>query len=93
MLQEDVMGIDEFKGNTNGEKYQVILTNVQNDEAINILPTRFKSDLTEYFRKYSIKEREKVRVLVMDMWENYRSLAWLFPNAVIARGGFFRCVV
>jgi len=79
----EVMGIDEFKGNTNGEKYQVILTDVQHNKVLNILPTRFKKDLTEYFWEYPIAERAKVRVLVMDMWEDYRRLAWLFPNAVI----------
>lgn len=78
-----VMGIDEFKGNTNGEKYQVILTDVQHKKVVDILPNRFKSNLTDYFMRYSLPEREKVRVFVMDMWEDYRSLGWLFPNAVI----------
>jgi len=83
-----VMGIDEFKGDTNGEKYQAILTDLQNNEVIDILPTRFKKDLTEYFLRYSLEERKKVRVFVMDMWENYRRLAWLFPNAVIVTDRF-----
>jgi len=43
-----VMGIDEFKGNTNGEKYQVILTDVQHKKVVDILPNRFKSNLTDY---------------------------------------------
>lgn len=78
-----VMGIDEFKGNTNGEKYQVILTDVQHKKVVNILPNRYKSNLTNYFIQYPLIEREKVRVLVMDMWDDYRSLSWLFPNAVV----------
>lgn len=78
-----VLGIDEFKGNTNGEKFQVILTNVKDRKVIDILPNRNKSDLITYFRRFSLEERKKVRVFVMDMWENYRSIAWLFPNAKV----------
>ena len=78
-----VLGIDEFKGNTNGEKYQAILTDIKNRKVIDVLPNRHKSDLITYFRRFSREERKKVRVLVMDMWENYRALAFLFPNARI----------
>ena len=78
-----VLGIDEFKGNTNGEKYQVILTDIKKRKVIDILPNRYKTNLTSYFLSYPRAEREKVRVLVMDMWEDYRSLAWLFPNAKV----------
>ena len=78
-----VLGIDEFKGNTNGEKYQAILTNIKERKVIDILPNRYKTDLISYFLRFPRAEREKVRVLVMDMWEDYRSLSWLFPNAKI----------
>jgi len=50
---------------------------------IDILPNRHKSNLITYFLRFPRAEREKVRVLVMDMWENYRALAWLFPNAKV----------
>ena len=78
-----VLGIDEFKGNTNGEKFQVILTNIKDKKVVDILPNRHKSNLITYFLRFPRAEREKVRVLVMDMWENYRALAWLFPNAKV----------
>ncbi len=78
-----VLGIDEFKGNTNGEKFQVILTNVKDRKVTDILPNRNKSDLIAYFRRFSLDERKKVRVFVMNMWENYRDIAWLFPNAKV----------
>ena len=85
-----VLGIDEFKGNTNGEKFQVILTNIKDRKVIDILPNRHKSDLITYFLRFPRAEREKVRVLVMDMWENYRSLSWLFPNARIVVDRYHR---
>lgn len=79
----DVLGIDEFKGNTNGEKYHAILTNIKERKVMDILPNRYKTDLISYFLRFPRSEREKVRVLVMDMWKDYRSLSWLFPNAKI----------
>lgn len=79
----DVLGIDEFKGNTDREKYQAILTNIKERKVIDILPNRYKTNLIAYFLRFPRSEREKVRVLVMDMWKDYRSLAWLFPNAKI----------
>ena len=50
---------------------------------IDILPNRYKTDLISYFLRFPRAEREKVRVLVMDMWEDYRALSWLFPNAKV----------
>lgn len=78
-----VLGIDEFKGNTNSEKFQVILTDIKNRKVIDILPNRYKTNLISYFLRFPRAEREKVRVFVMDMWEDYRDLAWLFPNAKV----------
>ena len=54
------LSIDEFKGNTNGEKYQCILTDPVNKVVLDILPKRFKPYLTEYVRDYSREERDKV---------------------------------
>ena len=77
------LGIDEFKGNTDGEKYNVILTNLENNKITDILPTRKKSDLISYFMRYSREERNKVKVLVMDMHNNYKEIRWLFPSVEI----------
>ncbi len=48
---------------------------------IDIFPNRHKSDLITYFRHFPRAKTEKVRVLLMDMWENYRALTRLFLNA------------
>jgi len=79
----EVLGIDEFKGNTGGEKYNLILTNLQDNKIHDILPTRKKSDIISYFKSFSLKQREKVKVFVMDMWNDYSSVSWLFPNAKV----------
>ena len=62
-----VLSIDEFKGNTWGEKYQCILTDPENRIVLDILPERYKPYLTTYFCKYPKEEREKVKYFVSDM--------------------------
>ena len=79
----EVLGIDEFKGNTGGEKYNCILTDIARREVVNILPSRKKEQMREYFRRYSRAEREKVKVFVCDMWKDYRDISLLFQNAVL----------
>lgn len=67
-----VMSIDEFKGNTWGEKYQYIMTDPVNKKIIDILPQRYKNELIEYFRKC---ERSQVTHFVSDMWFTYFDIA------------------
>lgn len=73
-----VIAIDEFKGNTGNEKYQAILTNPQTGEILDILPTRNSSDLIEYLKKYTPKERSTVKYFVSDMWKPYADLSSIF---------------
>lgn len=89
-----VLGIDEFKGNTGGEKYNLILTDLKNNKLWDILPSRKKTDIISYFRRFPLSERLKVRVFVMDMTNNYCDVSWLFPNAqiVVDRYHFIRQV-
>lgn len=77
------LGIDEFKGNSGGEKFHCILTDLETGEVIDILKTRYKYDLYDYFKRYSREEREKVRYFVSDMYKTYADIAkvW-FPKAV-----------
>ena len=77
-----VLSIDEFKGNTNGEKYQCILTDPVNKTVIDILPKRYETYLTSYFNNFKKEERNKVEIFVSDMWKTYTEVAsvW-FKNA------------
>ena len=72
------LGIDEFKGNTEGEKYQVILTDLENGRVIDILPSRKTAVLTRYFKKFPKKERDKVEYFVCDMYSAYRDMKRTF---------------
>lgn len=60
----EVLGIDEFKGNTGGEKYNCILTDIARREVVNILPSRKKEQMREYFRRYSRAERKSKGIRV-----------------------------
>lgn len=79
-----VLSIDEFKGNTGTQKYQVILTNPQTHEVIDILPKRTKYYLSTYFSQYSKKERSKVKYFVCDMYKPYKEIcSTYFKNATL----------
>ena len=76
------LSIDEFKGNTNKEKYQCIITDPVNKTVLDILPKRYESYLTTYFLGFEKSKRDKVTAFVSDMWKPYSSLATkLFKNA------------
>jgi transposase len=78
----DTLSIDEFKGNTSGEKYQCILTDPKRKTVLDILPERFSYSLTNYFKEYPQEERLQVKTFVSDMWKTYSTTAdtW-FKNA------------
>ena len=51
-----ILGIDEFKGNTSSEKYNLILTDLHDNKILDILPTRKKTDIISYFKRYASQE-------------------------------------
>lgn len=68
----EAIGIDEFKGNTNGEKFQCILTDLKNKKILDILPKRYEHFLCDYFKKVP---RGNVRCVVSDMCGAYSEIA------------------
>ena len=77
-----VLSIDEFRGNTGGEKFQCILVDAENRKVYDILPKRTSVDLEKYFRQFD--NHNDVEFFVTDMWKPYRDLAKkLFPRATI----------
>lgn len=69
------LSIDEFKGNTNGEKYQCILTDPVNKVVLDILPKRHEYFLTKYFNSFDKSERNKVKFFVSDMWKPFSHIS------------------
>lgn len=67
-----VLSIDEFKGNTGGEKFNVILCDPQNKVVLDILPKRKENYLIDYFKK---TDRSNVEHFISDMWTTYHEIA------------------
>lgn len=85
----DVVSIDEFKGNTGYYKYQVSLIDSKNHKILDILPCRYKHDLCDYFKKFPLSERSKVKYFVTDLWETYKDISMTyFPKAKIIADKF-----
>ena len=77
-----ILSIDEFKGNAGGEKFQAIFTNPKNHKVFDILPSRSKYKLIDYYQGYP--NRKEVKYFVMDMNYVYKDIARsYFPNAKI----------
>lgn len=75
----EVVGIDEFKGNTGGEKYNCILTDVDKKRVLDVMKSRKQADLCEYFKKI---DRSNVKYFVSDMYVPYAEIAKIyFPKA------------
>jgi len=83
----EVMGIDEFKGNSGGEKFQCVVTDIKAHTVFDILPSRNLDALIGYFS--SFPSRSNVKVIVMDMSSLFKSLARsTFPHAQIVADRF-----
>lgn len=88
----EVIGIDEFKGDTGGEKYQCIITDIKNGRVLDVLPTRYKHELVSYFEGF---DRSQTTHFVSDMWDTYANISnTFFRNAyhVIDKYHFIRQV-
>ena len=78
----EVLSIDEFKGNSGGQKYNSIIADAEKHKVIDILPNRFENDLIRYFSQFQFKT--DVKYFVCDMNSHFREVAkTCFPKAVI----------
>ena len=85
----EVLCIDEFKGNTGYYKYQVSLMDGKTRKPIDIIECRYKSHLFDYFNKFTLEERKKVKYVVIDLWKPYKDLATTyFPNSIVVADRF-----
>ena len=78
----EVISLDEFKGNSGGQKYNSIIVDPKEKMVLDILPNRFESDLIKYFSQFSNKT--EVKYFVCDMNPHFRQVAKIcFPQATI----------
>lgn len=84
-----VLCIDEFKGNSGTEKYQVILLNGETHEIVDIIECRHKHFLCDYFKKFPLEQLNNVKFFVTDLWETYKDIAFTYlRNAKIIADRF-----
>lgn len=86
----EVISIDEvFTNKMNKYKYACVILDFNTSKIIDIIATRHKNYLTEYFSRIPREERLGVKAVVIDMWPTYYDVAKLcFPNAFIAIDSF-----
>lgn len=82
------LGIDEFHSKMAKRKdasYLGVLTDNDSFSLVELLPSRNKSDLNDYFSFCPKEERDAVKYVTIDMWKPYEDLAhkWL-KNAIVA---------
>ena len=78
----EVISLDEFKGNSGGQKYNSIIVNPKEKEVLDILPNRFEGDLVKYFSQFTNKNA--VKYFICDMNPHFRQVAKIcFPQATI----------
>ena len=87
-----VLGIDEYKGNAEGQMYQVIITDLKNHSVVDILPKRATHALIQYFKTFSKEARDQVKYIVMDMSPLFRLvMQTMFPHAHIVADRYHVC--
>lgn len=78
----ECIGIDEvYTFKSYNSQYMCVLVDTLNQKIIDVLPSRHKNDLMNYFMLIPRSEREKVKHCSFDMWATYRIVAnHVFPN-------------
>lgn len=78
------ISIDEFKGNAQGQKYQVAVVDADTHTIVDILPRRDTREIIRYFLSFPRKERAKVKCFIMDLSPIFRkAVRDAFPHAII----------
>lgn len=63
--------------------YVCVLLDYTDKKIVDLLPSRRKRYLSDYFHKIPLKERKNVRFVSFDMWKTYRDISKvMFPNCV-----------
>jgi transposase len=77
-----IISLDEFKGNSGGQKYNSIVADPSGRKVLDILPDRYENNLVKYFSQFESKSN--VKYFVCDMNPHFRQVARIcFPQATI----------
>lgn len=79
----EVICIDEFKANTKFGLYAFVIGDPRSGRIIDVLPSRKQDYLIYYFQTISKDEKNKVKYIVSDLFEPFRTVIQAeFPNAI-----------
>lgn len=85
-----IIGIDEFNATKDTKsKMAFIIVNQNNRNIFDINNSRLSIDIEKYFKRYSKQERDKVKIITMDLYKPYYKLMHsLFKNAILVPDRF-----
>ncbi|MCD7892953.1 MAG: ISL3 family transposase [Erysipelotrichaceae bacterium] len=87
---QEVICIDEFYFSRHAKnKYACMIIGFRNGLLLDVLKSRRKEYLKNYFRSIPLEERKQVKFISMDMYDNYRDIAHSYlPNALVCADSF-----
>ena len=84
----ECLGIDEIHNpemSYKGSSYLCVLTDNEERSLYDVLGSRSKNYLDNYFYGFCKEEKDNVKYVTIDMWESYRDLAYKhFKNCIVA---------
>ena len=83
----EAIGIDEFKGNAGGNKFQVAITDLKTHKVIDVISARSEEALYNFFK--NISNPKNVKIVTMDLSLFFKNIIVdVFPNAKIVADTF-----
>ena len=70
-----ILAMDEFRGNTGGEKFNCIIADPLKKKVLDILPKRTENAVLDYLLQFPKEERDRVQYFISDMWTPYQDAA------------------
>ena len=87
----EIMCFDEKHINKglSDKAYSFVILDWRNIKIYDMLPSRHKRTIENYFDKFSFETRQNVKYIIIDMWDSYKDVAKrYFKNAKIAIDSF-----
>jgi transposase len=67
-----ILGVDEISNKKGHKEYLLVISDLQRNCVIEVLPNRLKETLIDWFHKLTPWDRENIKVVSMDLWVPYR---------------------
>ena len=79
-----ILGVDEISNKKGHKQYLLVISDLQRNCVIEVLPDRLKNTLVKWLYTLPVWIREEIKVVSMDLWKPYRlAIAEVLPHAEI----------